>query len=121
MEKSKKDLENHISDVIPYRYAQCMEGLRDVLREINNIIERTTDDKTRMAGLQLRTNIYKNIMEMTADGQVVSMAIAKVKQLQRRQQQPQSPEQEEEADIDVRPNCSNEQIEEEEDLEQDEE
>jgi predicted transcriptional regulator len=57
MEKSKKDLENHISDVIPYRYAQCMEGLRDVLREINNIIERTTDDKTRMAGLQLRTNI----------------------------------------------------------------
>src|SRR5215211_5705845 len=94
-EKAQKELETHISETIPFRYAQCVEGMRQILWTTNKIIDKENlDDKTKIQCLTLLSNVYRYIGEMTADGAIVEQAIKKVKQIQiqsqSQQQQSQS-------------------------------
>jgi hypothetical protein len=86
-EKSKKELENHIQDVIPFRHAQCLEGMRQILWETNKIISKENlDDKTKIQCLTLLASVYRTIADMTAEGSIVEQAIKKVRIIQSQSQ-----------------------------------
>ena len=71
-EKSQRELETHIQDVIPFRYAQRIEGMRQILWSTNQILSKENlDDKSKLQCLTLLSNVYRYIGEMTADGAIV--------------------------------------------------
>jgi FixJ family two-component response regulator len=43
-EKSKKDMESHLSEVLPFIYAKSVEGINNVLKRISEILEKAYQD-----------------------------------------------------------------------------
>jgi hypothetical protein len=70
--ESRKRLETHIQDEIPFIYMRTMEGINKILRMGHEIADRPNiDDKTKLQALQLLTMTYKSMLDISADGTVV--------------------------------------------------
>jgi DNA-binding Lrp family transcriptional regulator len=78
-EKSKKELETHLSDRLPFEYSRAMTGIDTVLKRASEILDSATDNKTRMEALKLQMELYKSIMSLATDGGIVERAMKMVK------------------------------------------
>src|SRR5215211_4340129 len=81
--ESRKRLETHIQDEIPFIYMRTMEGINKILRMGHEIADRPNiDDKTKLQALQLLTMTYKSMLDISADGTVVQRAIEKIREIE---------------------------------------
>jgi hypothetical protein len=78
-EQSKKELETHVSDRLPYIHYKAMEGLDDVLMKTSDIEEKAEDNKTKLDCLRLRTELYKTLVLLGSDGGFAERAMKMVK------------------------------------------
>jgi hypothetical protein len=81
-EKSKKELESHLSEGLPFMYTKSLEGINTVLRRVSEILDSATDNKTKMEALKLQMELYKSIMSLATDGGIVERAMKMVKVLE---------------------------------------
>src|SRR5918995_5047214 len=78
-EKSKKDLETHLSDRLPFEYARAMEGINNVLKRVSEISDSAADNKTKMECLKLQIELYKSLVSMATDGGIIEKAMKMIK------------------------------------------
>jgi hypothetical protein len=78
-EQSKKELETHLSDRLPFEYARAMEGINNVLKRVSEISESAADNKTKMECLKLQMELYKSLVSMATDGGIIEKAMKMVK------------------------------------------
>src|SRR5215204_4563163 len=78
-EQSKKELETHLSDRLPFEYSRAMTGINTVLKRVSEILDSSTDNKTKMEALKLQMELYKSIMSLATDGGIVERAMKMVK------------------------------------------
>src|ERR671910_881605 len=78
-EKSKKELETHLSDRLPFEYSRAMTGINTVLKRVSDISDSATDNKTKMEAMKLQMELYKSIMSLATDGGIVERAMKMVK------------------------------------------
>jgi hypothetical protein len=74
-EKSKIDLESHLSEGLPFMFAKSLEGINTVLKRVSEILESAADNKTKMECLKLQMELYRSLMSMTTDGGLIRKAI----------------------------------------------
>ncbi len=98
-EEARKNLENHLQNVLPGEYENCMAGINQVLKmswEIanngkdtstsnsgsnsNRTMSSTVDDRTRLQALALANDCYKYKMDLVTNGVVITDAIKFVQQ-----------------------------------------
>jgi hypothetical protein len=78
-ERSKRELETHISDKLPFEYARAMEGLNGVLKRISDIEDAANDTKTKLECSKLKMDLYRSIMSLATDGSIIERAIKMVR------------------------------------------
>ena len=96
-EEARKNLENHLQNVLPGEYANCMAGINRVLKMswdiANNNNHKNTnsnidsnkslsivDDRTKLQALALANDCYKYKMDLVTNGVVITDAIKLVQQ-----------------------------------------
>src|ERR687898_2563993 len=77
-EQSKKELETHLSDRLPFEYARAMTGINTVLKRVSDISDSATDNKTKMECLKLQMDLYRSLMSLATDGGIVERAMKTV-------------------------------------------
>jgi transcriptional regulator len=78
-EKSKKELETHLSDRLPFEYARAMEGINNVLKRVSEISDSAADNKIKMECLKLQMELYKSLVSMATDGGIIERAMKMVR------------------------------------------
>jgi hypothetical protein len=78
-DKSKKELESHLSEGLPFMYAKSLEGMNTVLRRVSEILDKADNDKTKMECLKLQMELYRSLMSLATDGGVIQKAMDMVK------------------------------------------
>ena len=78
-EQSKKELETHLSDHLPFEYSRAMEGINNVLKRVSEISDSAADNKTKMECLKLQMELYKSLVSMATDGGIIERAMKMVK------------------------------------------
>jgi hypothetical protein len=78
-EKSKKELESHLSEGLPFMYSKSLEGINTVLRRVSEILDSAGDNKTKMECLKLQMELYRSLMSLATDGGVIQKAVEMVK------------------------------------------
>lgn len=78
-ERSKKELETHISDRLPFEFVRAMEGMQMVLKSVSEIEDEATDTKTKLECSKLKMDLYRSIMTLATDGSVIQRAINMIK------------------------------------------
>ena len=78
-EQSKKELETHLSDRLPFEYSRAMTGINTVLKRVSEISDQVTDNKTKMECLKLQMELYKSLVSMATDGGIIEKALKMVK------------------------------------------
>ena len=78
-EKSKKELETHISDRLPFEFARAMEGLNNVLKRVSEIEDSATDTKIKLECSKLKMDLYRSIMTLATDGSIIQKAMNMIK------------------------------------------
>ena len=78
-EQSKKELETHLSDRLPFEYSKAMEGINNVLKRVSEISDSAADNKTKMECLKLQMELYKSLVSMATDGGIIEKAMKMVK------------------------------------------
>ena len=81
-EQSKKELETHLGERLPFEYSRAMTGINTVLKRVSEILDSATDNKTKMEALKLQMELYKSIMSLATDGGIVERAMKMVKILE---------------------------------------
>ena len=75
-QKTRENLQKHIQEKLPQEYQRCLVGLNQVLKTCWNIINKpSADDKTKLQATAIINDSYKDIMELTTNGVVISDAI----------------------------------------------
>ena len=78
--KAQDQMEHHLSQEIPYHYMLAHEGLTNVLRAANRIVDaNTTDDRTRIQALILISNTCVKMMELDTNMPVLGAAVSTAK------------------------------------------
>src|SRR5918994_429576 len=78
-EKSKKELETHLSDRLPFEYSRAMTGINTVLKRASEILDESKDNKTKMECLKLQMELYKSLVSMATDGGIIEKAMKMVR------------------------------------------
>jgi hypothetical protein len=78
-EQSKKQLETHLSDRLPFEYARAMEGINNVLKRVSEISDSAVDNKIKMECLKLQMELYKSLVSMATDGGIIERAMKMVR------------------------------------------
>jgi hypothetical protein len=78
-EKSKKELESHLSEGLPFMYAKSLEGINTVLRRVSEILESAGDNKTKMECLKLQMELYRSLMSLATDGGLIERIMKTIK------------------------------------------
>jgi transcriptional regulator len=78
-EQSKKELETHISDRLPFEYKRAVTGMNNVLKRVSALLDQASDPKTRMECLKLQMELYRSIMNMATDGGIIERAMKTLK------------------------------------------
>ena len=78
-EQSKKELETHLSDRLPFEYARAMEGINNVLKRVSEISDSAADNKIKMECLKLQMELYKSLVSMATDGGIIERAMKMVR------------------------------------------
>jgi hypothetical protein len=75
-QKARENLQKHIQEKLPQEYQRCLVGLNQVLKTCWNIINKpSADDKTKLQATAIINDSYKDNMELTTNGVVISDAI----------------------------------------------
>jgi predicted house-cleaning noncanonical NTP pyrophosphatase (MazG superfamily) len=78
-EKSKRQLESHFSEELPFIYFKSLEGLTRVLEKVSEILESGPDNKTKMECLRLQAELHRLMLGAGTDGGVIQKAMNIVK------------------------------------------
>jgi hypothetical protein len=78
-EQSKKQLETHLSDRLPFEYARAMEGINNVLKRVSEISDSAVDNKIKMECLKLQMELYKSLVSVATDGGIIERVMKTVK------------------------------------------
>src|SRR5918995_5544178 len=78
-EQSKKELETHLSDRLPFEYSRAMEGMNTVLKRVSEVEDSATDTKTKLECSKLKMELYRSIMSLATDGGVIERALKMIK------------------------------------------
>jgi hypothetical protein len=78
-EQSKKELETHLSDRLPFEYSRAMTGINSVLKRASDILDESKDNKTRMEAMRLLMDLWKSVMSLATDGGIVERVMRMVK------------------------------------------
>src|SRR5918994_7138081 len=78
-EKSKRQLESHFSEELPFIYFKSLEGLTRVLEKVSEILESGPDNKTKMECLRLQAELHRLMLGAGTDGSVIQKAMNMVK------------------------------------------
>jgi hypothetical protein len=78
-EKSKKELESHLSEGLPFMFTKSLEGMHAVLKRVSDIEDSATDTKTKLECSKLKMELYRSIMSLATDGGVIQKAVEMVK------------------------------------------
>jgi transcriptional regulator len=78
-EKSKKELETHLSDRLPYEHARATAGINAVLKRVSEMLDEAKDQRVKMECMKLQMELYKSIMSLATDGGIVERAMKMVK------------------------------------------
>jgi hypothetical protein len=96
-EKARENMQNHIQNVLPAEYENCMAGINRILKmswqiansgpdnnfSVNsncNAIASKIDDKIRLQALALASDCYKYKMDLITNGVVLTDAIKFIRQ-----------------------------------------
>ena len=74
-ERSKKDLQTHFRDQLPYEYSRSMAGINATLRRAADLLEEAKDPKTKIECMKLQMELWKSVMSMATDGGILQRAI----------------------------------------------
>jgi LPS O-antigen subunit length determinant protein (WzzB/FepE family) len=74
-EQSKKELETHLQERLPFEYSRAINGINNVLKRASEILDESKDNKTKMEALKLQMELYKSIMSLATDGGIVERAM----------------------------------------------
>ena len=78
-ERSKKELESHITNRLPFEYTRALEGMNNVLKKVSDIEDRATDTRTKLECSKLKMELYRSIMSLATDGSVIERALKMIK------------------------------------------
>src|SRR5918992_2097809 len=81
-EQSKKRLETHFQDQLPYEYARAMTGINATLKRVSEMLEENKDPKIKIECMKLQMDLWKSVMSMATDGGIIQRAIAEIKRLE---------------------------------------
>jgi predicted transcriptional regulator len=84
-EQSKKRLETHFQDQLPYEYARAMTGINATLKRVSEMLEENKDPKIKIECMKLQMELWKSVMSMATDGGIIQRAIAEIKRLESQQ------------------------------------
>ena len=84
-EQSKKRLESHFQEQLPYEYARAMTGINATLKRASEILEEIKDPKIKIECMKLQMDLWKSVMSMATDGGIIQRAIAEIKRLESQQ------------------------------------
>jgi predicted transcriptional regulator len=75
-QQARKNIQEHIQRRLPEEYNRCLTGLNEVLKTCWYIVNKpNTDDKTKLQATAIINDSYKYIMDLTANGVVITDAI----------------------------------------------
>ena len=74
-ERSKKDLQTHFQEQLPYEYTRAMAGINATLRKVAELLEEAKDPKTKIECMKLQMELWKSVMGMATDGGILQRAI----------------------------------------------
>ena len=78
-EQSKKELETHISDRLPFEYTRAVTGMNNVLKRVSELLDQAADSKTKMECLKVQMELYRSIMSLATDGGIIERAMKMIK------------------------------------------
>jgi transposase len=84
-EQSKKRLETHFQDQLPYEYARALTGINATLKRVSEMLEENKDPKIKIECMKLQMDLWKSVMSMATDGGIIQRAIAEIKRLESQQ------------------------------------
>jgi ECF sigma factor len=80
--QARDNLSKHITQTLPDEYNRCFAGLNQVLKTCWTIVNKNTDDRTKLQATAIINDCYKYIMELATNGVVIIDAIKYVTQKQ---------------------------------------
>lgn len=73
-DRSKKELETHLQDKLPFEYARAMEGINATLKRVSEMLEEAKDPKTKIECMKLQMELWKSVMSLATDGGIIQRA-----------------------------------------------
>jgi hypothetical protein len=77
-EQSKKNIEQHISDKLPYEYSKCISGLEEIIKESWIIVahtEKIGNTKDKLQSLALIKDTYNTKMDLLTNASLLQDSI----------------------------------------------
>jgi hypothetical protein len=107
-QQAQENIQRHIHETIPEEYQRCMTGMKRNLKQILEIANTTADPRLKLQARAIANDCFKNIMELTTDGVVVSDAMKyvedrkqKLTEAIKKQEQGREQEQNQEAETEM--------------------
>jgi hypothetical protein len=72
---SQENLQHHIHERVPEEYQNCMTGMKINLKQTLEIVETTSDPRTKLQARAVANDCYKYIMDLTTNGLVITDAV----------------------------------------------
>src|SRR5918996_3304920 len=80
-DQSKKRLETHFQDQLPYEYARALTGINATLKRVSEMLEENKDPKIKIECMKLQMDLWKSVMSMATDGGIIQRAMAVIERL----------------------------------------
>lgn len=81
-QQAKDDIRKYITEQVPFEYKKTLAGLEGIIKNIANIIARSTDNKEIMQASGIKMQALNMKMEMVAGANLVEEAIDLVEKYQ---------------------------------------
>jgi hypothetical protein len=88
-EQATKELRYHVAERLPWQYKISVEGINEIIRYAWSLIVDDSTKQNKIAILALLANSYKDLLEITTSGSVVTEALQQLEKIKHQRQQQQ--------------------------------